>query len=92
MCAEGFSTLIRDDENSGAITGFACPRNGPKVSHLFFADDSLVFCKAEVEECRKVKDILRWYEEVSGQSINLQKSSISFSPNVTEEKRAVLQK
>lgn len=40
ICAEVLSSLITDAELNGQITGFACSRNGPKVSHLFFADDS----------------------------------------------------
>lgn len=61
------------------------------MSHLFFADDSLVFCKADVGECRTIKEILGWYEEASGRSINFQKSLITFSPNVVNEEHRMLQ-
>lgn len=51
------------------------------ISHLFFADDSLMFLKAKEEEAAAVIDALQRYERASGQLINLDKSSVVFSPN-----------
>ncbi|XP_019191686.1 PREDICTED: uncharacterized protein LOC109186207 [Ipomoea nil] len=53
-----------------------------KISHLFFADDSLVFFKATVEEAMVVKNCLLEYERMSGQAVNFSKSCIIFSRNV----------
>ena len=58
ICAKGLSAMIRQAELSNEINGISINRGGPKVSHLFFADDSLNFCKANVTECNKVLDIL----------------------------------
>ena len=90
LCAHGLSNLLTRAENHGLLKGFACTRQGPRVSHLFFADDSLVFCRASVEDCTSVKNILKDYEEASGQRINFQKSSVTFSPNVGEELRGAI--
>lgn len=51
----------------------------------FFADDSYLFFRATVEEALCIKDCLNTYEIASGQQINLQKSSIQFSRNTSEE-------
>ena len=59
----------------------------PPFSHLLFADDSLFFCKAQREECQTILRILKEYEEVSGQLINFQKSSIQFGHKIGESKR-----
>ncbi|KAK9992957.1 hypothetical protein SO802_022660 [Lithocarpus litseifolius] len=59
---EGLSALIRKSVELGLLSSVAaCPR-GPKISHLFFADDSLIFCKATVEECTTLEEILEIYE------------------------------
>ena len=53
-------------EMEGHIQGVAICQNGPRVSHLFFADDSVLFCREKEEECRKILDILATYERGSG--------------------------
>ena len=51
MCTEGLHGLIRSAANNGDIRGVSLCRNGPKLTHLLFADDSLIFCRAKIEEC-----------------------------------------
>ena len=62
-------------------------RNGPRVTHLFFADDSILFAKANVPEAQRLQHILNLYEENSGQKINLAKSALLFSTNTKQEIR-----
>ena len=57
------------------------------MTHLFFANDSLLFCKAKEQECHALVNILNRYEEASGQKINTDKSLIFFSPNTPQELR-----
>ena len=40
-----------------------------------------MFCRAIVDECQRVFDLMLQYEEVSGQMINASKSSVYFSTN-----------
>ena len=54
---------------------------GPRLSHLFFADDNLIFCKASIEERNTLQRILTVYEEASGQQLNRTKTSLFFSSN-----------
>ena len=85
FCVEGLSALIRKSVEFGLLSGVAaCPR-GPKISHLFFADDSLIFCKATVEECTTLEEILEIYECSSGQQLNREKTSLFFSRNTPHE-------
>ncbi|XP_024196188.1 uncharacterized protein LOC112199393 [Rosa chinensis] len=79
---EVLSRLISFEEDQGRLNGVKICTAAPSISHLFFADDSFIFCKAESDQVQAVKDVLRRYEAVSGQEVNLQKSAISFSRNV----------
>ena len=51
LCAIGLQELIKKAKTNGDIRGVPICKNGPWVSHLFFADDSILFCRAKVEEC-----------------------------------------
>lgn len=71
---EGFSALIRNDMEKFALHGFRVTPNGVLISHLFFADDSILFCDALVEEAHGVVDVLKTYTARFGQEINMRKS------------------
>lgn len=47
--------------NKGDIIGCRIASMCPKISHIFFADDSLLFCKASREECGAIQSILSIY-------------------------------
>ena len=57
------------------------------ISHLFFTDDNLLFCKVSSQECQHLIDILRLYKAALGQKINTDKSLVLFSANTPEEKK-----
>ena len=67
LCTKGLNGLIKKAEMNGDIHGFSLCRRGPKLTHLLFADDSLLFCRATMEECGKVLNMLSDYEDASSQ-------------------------
>ena len=69
---------------NGEIQGFFLCRNGPKLTHLFFADDCLIFCRSTLDECNKIQELLTCYEAASGQVINKEKTTLCFSRNTDE--------
>ena len=83
--AEGLSSIIHKAKSQSQITGLRVTRAAPSISYLFFADDSLIFTKATIEECNAMLQILQTYEKALGQVINFEKSAILFSPNVRRE-------
>ena len=85
LCAEGLSSLIKAAVNSRNMEGIANYRGSPKLSHLFFVDDSLIFCKASLKECAFLQRVLEIYEKASGQQLNQAKSSLYFSRNTPKE-------
>lgn len=55
------------------------------VTHLFFADDSIVFGEATNKGGRVIKEILDIYESASRQKVNFEKSVIFFSSNTDDQ-------
>jgi hypothetical protein len=91
LCAEGLSALFQKAGVSDNLKGIQSCRRGPWVSHLFFADDSLLFGQATLSECQKIMDILGCYESCSGQRINRDKTAIFFSNNTSNNSKQSIQ-
>ena len=87
MC-RWFSSLIHDAAKNHKISGESICRGCPKITHLFFANDGLLFCKANSQECQNLINILQLYEAASCQKINADKSSVLFSSNTPDERRS----
>ena len=91
FCTEGLHGLISQVAHNGDIHGFQLCRRNPKLTHLLFVDDSLLFCKSNTIECQRVLDILGVYERCSGQQINRSKTTIFFSikSNSEDQRHAI---
>ena len=88
LCTDGFSSLIHDAAKNHKISGVSICKGCPKITHLFFSDDSLLFCKENNQECQNLINILQLYEAASVQKINTDKSSVFFSSNTLDERRS----
>ena len=49
---------------------------GVDVSHLLFADDTLIFCKTSKDQMTHLCWLLIWFEAILGLKINLDKSEL----------------
>ena len=85
MCTEGLHGLINKAATNGDIHGVSIYRNGPKLTHLLFADDSLIFCRATENECQTLLKILAKYERAFGQQINRAKTTLFFSKSTNAD-------
>lgn len=83
LCAEGLNVLINQAEQRGDLHGAKICRGAPIISRLLFADDCFLFFKATKQETQVMKNILRTYEEASGQMINYRKLEVFFSKNIS---------
>lgn len=81
ICLKGLSFLIHQARLRRQLSGVKVSQRGPAITHLLFADDSLLFCKVTNREGSVLREVLRHYELLSGQCINLDKSGLFFSPN-----------
>ena len=84
-CAEGLSAIFYEAARNHLLTSIFISQNCPNITYLFFADDSILFCKAKTEECQELKQIFQRYEDASGHKINTDKSSVFFSPNIHQD-------
>ncbi|KAL0455401.1 UNVERIFIED_CONTAM: hypothetical protein Slati_0879300 [Sesamum latifolium] len=75
---EAFSCLTHKAENEGTIQGVAVSRLAPLVSHLLFADDTLIFCQAMEEALSRLQLVLTSLEAASGLKTNKQKLAMVF--------------
>lgn len=94
LCAEVLSHMMNQAQATRSLIGVKISNQEPTINHLLFADDSLFFSLANTKTGRALKKILELYEEVSGQAINLNKSTITFgskvSPSVKTHMRNLL--
>lgn len=65
LCAEVVIALLRHAEVDGRIHGCAETRNAPMVSHIFFANDTILFSRATLQEADEIKRVLSDYEAAS---------------------------
>ena len=85
FCAEGLSSLLKQATSSGSLKGVVSCPHGPQISHLLFADDNIIFCRATLEDCSHLEQILETYEHASGQKMNREKTSLFFSRNTSQD-------
>uniref|UniRef100_A0A803PVR0 Reverse transcriptase domain-containing protein n=1 Tax=Cannabis sativa TaxID=3483 RepID=A0A803PVR0_CANSA len=90
ICAEGFSSLIRHFEHTGRIKGCRVANGAPVISHMLFADDSYLYCRANSREASNVISLLQVFEQASGQVVNFDKSSLFFSNNTLPATRHLI--
>jgi hypothetical protein len=45
ICAEGLTALLNSAASCRSLSGLSLCRGGPQISHLFFADNSLLFAE-----------------------------------------------
>ncbi|KAK4399546.1 putative mitochondrial protein [Sesamum angolense] len=91
LCTEAFSALLQREERGGRLQGVAVCRRAPRVSHLLFADDTLIFCQAKVDAALCILEVLDNFGRAAGQEINFSKSSMVFSRNTVASLRDEIQ-
>ena len=90
LCVEGLTFLLHQAELSRKIQGLKISSRCPSISHLLFADDSLLFSKALATHYANEMEVLNTYERFSDHKINLNKLAIIFSHNTPHRLRTQL--
>lgn len=85
LVGEVLTAMINKACLDQSLTEIRMGAEGPWISHLLFADDSLFFLQASLVNCQSMMRILTAYCTASGQMVNFGKSSLFFSPNTPLE-------
>lgn len=83
MCMERLSVIIQSLVDKGEWKPIRISKNGPPISHLFFADDVLLFCEASVSQVQLLASTMQRFCDSSGLKINLNKSKAIVSKGVS---------
>lgn len=75
LCVDGLSSLLKKAEPNGFITRLKIVRTTHSITHLFFADENMLFLKAKTYEFQALHRILKVYKRASS-------SSSSFSSSI----------
>lgn len=76
IAAEAFNVLMQSAMNAGLFKGIQIGCGNLTLSHLQYADDTIIMGAPTIQNINAAKFILRWYEFLSGLSINFKKSKL----------------
>ncbi|XP_026381662.1 uncharacterized protein LOC113276289 [Papaver somniferum] len=66
LCMEVLSQLLVKPNSEKLIQGFKFKTGSPSISHLFFSDDCMLFCKASVTYAKNLLKIIHTFSQASG--------------------------
>lgn len=78
ICCLGFFPIL---------SGIRVLRQSPKITHLMYVDDLVIYCRTFIEKVVEATKCLQTYCRWTRQDINWTKSSIHFSRNVSSQLR-----
>lgn len=87
LVMEKLAHLIQAEVHEGSWLPFKLKRQGTTVSHVFFADDLILFAEATSDQAAIIKACLDDFCAASGEKVNEAKSRIFFSNNVCHVRR-----
>ncbi|XP_056698590.1 uncharacterized protein [Spinacia oleracea] len=90
FCMDIFSRMLILGENIGLFRGIKISRRAPSINHLFFADDAMIFFRANENSCKNIMKTIEDFGRISGQQLNYKKTHVKFSPYMNNNLRMTL--
>lgn len=84
LAMEYLSTMISNSVNLGEWKPFQIRNHDLKIYHLLFANDVLLFVKADSQAIDNIYHIIGCFCKTSGMQINLEKSKLWLSPHIPD--------
>lgn len=82
LCIERLSHLINHVVDNDEWKGIKLSRQGPVLTHIFFANDMVHFTESLIEKLELMLNCLEIFCKSSGQKVNYKKSQVFVSNNV----------
>lgn len=82
--------MLMSSELRGQLSGMPIIPFTPSVSNLCFADDLLLFCKANIDEITFITSIFADFQQVSGQMVNYDKSACLLTSTLHYKGRKII--
>ncbi|XP_026429515.1 uncharacterized protein LOC113325863 [Papaver somniferum] len=82
MCLESLTGMINAGIANKSLSGFTVARGAPMVTHSLFADDNIIFLKANYKNALNLKYLIDKFCLWTGQQINKSKSTLLTSANL----------
>lgn len=82
LLSEVISRLIQLVVDRQQLLGISTNPGCPIISHMFFADDTLFFLRADKQNCCNLMKIIDAYYVASSQQVNVQKLCVFFGANL----------
>lgn len=86
LCIEKLALRIQTKVANNDWLPIRISDSGPAISHLFFADDCLLFTKAKASQVKLVQEVLDTFCKASRMRVNIQKSRFLPSRNISRTK------
>ncbi|XP_075084870.1 putative mitochondrial protein AtMg01250 [Nicotiana tabacum] len=76
LAAEALSRGLNALHMNLNFCGYGMPKWSPKINHLAYADDTIIFSSSDVPSLPLIMEVLYAYEVASGKLINKSKSAV----------------
>ncbi|KAL4198786.1 hypothetical protein AMTRI_Chr03g47750 [Amborella trichopoda] len=71
LLAKGFSMMLKNVERKERFSVFRVSPNSPIMSHLQYANDTLIFCDADIVQVKNLSFFIRCCEIALGLKVNM---------------------
>jgi hypothetical protein len=86
--ANGLSQLLQKEVRQQNLQELHICRRAPSISHLLFADDTLMFLKASEGQAEVINNVIKAFERGTCQLVNLAKCSMMFGSSCSSHDRS----
>ncbi|XP_060203027.1 uncharacterized protein LOC132631469 [Lycium barbarum] len=90
IVVEVLSMLLNNLFDKPEFNGFSMQPNGPKINHISYADDIIIFCSGKTATLKLIMATLTQYELNSVQLINKEKSCFLVADDISTKRKNII--